>query len=124
MRRFNPILLAFLSLTVPVAGQQLIQLANDLNRPLLATHAGDGSGRLFIVEQSGRVRIYQNGELLPTPFLDVSNRVAGIEGEGGLLGLAFHPDHENNGRFYIYYFTEPPRRTRCLPSTGSVRLQT
>lgn len=64
------------------------------------THAGDG--RLFIAEQGGRISIYQNGALLPTPFLDISAEVAGCN-ECGLLGLAFHPDYANNGQFFVNY---------------------
>jgi len=77
-------------------------VAGGLEAPLLATHAGDGSGRLFVLEQVGRIRIVQDGELRPEPFLDVSDRlVAG--GEQGLLGLAFHPAFATNGRFFVNY---------------------
>ena len=58
--------------------------------------------RLFIVEQFGQVRIFVNGTVLPTPFLDI-HVVVSCCGEQGLLGLAFHPDYANNGFFYVYY---------------------
>lgn len=58
--------------------------------------------RLFIVEQEGRIRIFKNGVLLATPFLDISARVI-YGGERGLLSLAFDPAYATNGRFYVYY---------------------
>ncbi len=82
---------------------------SGLSRPVFLTHAGDGSGRVFILEQAGRVRVVDaEGNLLPTPFLDVSHLTTGGTSGGderGLLGLAFHPDFENNGKFYINYVT-------------------
>jgi len=77
-------------------------VTDGLRNPLYVTHAGDGSGRLFVVEQPGRVRIVENGRLLETPFLEISSRVRS-GGEQGLLGLAFHPDYRRNGRFIINY---------------------
>ncbi|MGH7165147.1 MAG: PQQ-dependent sugar dehydrogenase, partial [Nitrospiraceae bacterium] len=64
-------------------------VTDGLRDPLYVTHAGDGSGRLFVVEQTGRIRIVENGRLRETPFLDISSRVRS-GGERGLLGLAFH----------------------------------
>ena len=72
-------------------------------RPLHLTHAGDGSNRLFVVEQGGIIRIIQNGEGLEQPFLDVSSLIARDNYMQGLLGLAFHPDYQINGWFYISY---------------------
>ena len=81
---------------------ELEKIASGLEAPLLATHAGDGSGRLFVVEQVGHIRIVENGRLVSDPFLDVSDlTVAG--GEQGLLGLAFHPDFARDRRFFINY---------------------
>lgn len=72
-------------------------------QPLLLTHAGDGSGRLFVVEQDGLIRVLENGSTLEQPFLDLTAQV-GIEGnEQGLLGLAFHPNYAQNGFFYVDY---------------------
>ncbi len=80
---------------------------NGLDRPVFITHAGDGSGRLFIIEQEGAIRVVDaNDNLLPTPFLDIDPLVVGGTSGGderGLLGLAFHPDYENNGLFYVNY---------------------
>jgi glucose/arabinose dehydrogenase len=87
---------------------ELEPLAAGLTAPLGVTHAGDGSGRQFITEQSGQIRIVQDGNLLPTPFLDVSAKLPELNpsfDERGLLGLAFHPRYEQNGRFFIRYST-------------------
>ncbi len=78
-------------------------IAQGLDQPIQLTHAGDGSGRLFIVEQPGYIQIIQNGEILSTPFLNVSTHIITTSWEQGLLGLAFHPDYETNGLFYIDY---------------------
>lgn len=79
------------------------QIAGGLSRPLDVQNAGDGSGRLFILEKPGRIRIFQNGQLLGTPFIDISDRVRAAGNEQGLLGLAFHPAYEQNGFFYVNY---------------------
>ncbi|MCW5875224.1 MAG: PQQ-dependent sugar dehydrogenase [Anaerolineales bacterium] len=72
-------------------------------QPLLVTHAGDGSGRLFVVEQHGMIHVVENGQRLATPFLDIRYAVGSEGNEQGLLGLAFHPDFESNGYFYVNY---------------------
>lgn len=85
------------------------EVASGLDRPLFLTNAGDGSGRLFIGEQGGRIMILNAaGALSDTPFLDVSSLLSsdvfgGGYTERGLLGLAFHPDYVTNGQFFIYY---------------------
>jgi len=63
----------------------------------------DGSGRLFVLEKTGRIRILQNGQLVETPFLDITDRVNASSNEMGLLGLAFHPNFSQNGFFYVNY---------------------
>jgi glucose/arabinose dehydrogenase len=81
-----------------------IELINDsLTFPVNVTGAGDGSGRLFVVEKAGKIRIVDNGTLLTDPFLDISSLVETGGNEQGLLGLAFEPDYSNNGFFYIDY---------------------
>jgi glucose/arabinose dehydrogenase len=77
-------------------------IASGLERPVQVIHAGDGSGRLFVVEQPGRIQIVQDGTTLSQPFLDVTDLVL-YGGERGLLGLAFHPDYPSNGYFYVNY---------------------
>ncbi len=66
---------------------------SGLERPVDLQHAGDGSGRLFIIEKVGRIRILGDGGLVEIPFLDISGRVDNGGNEQGLLGLAFHPDY-------------------------------
>jgi hypothetical protein len=81
-------------------------VVSGLSQPLFLT-APSGDSRLFVIEREGRIRIVGNGTLLPTPFLDISDKV-GTSGERGLLGLAFHPEYDDNGRFFIYYATDGP----------------
>lgn len=66
-------------------------------------NAGDGSGRLFTLEKVGRIRIVRNEALADIPFLDISDRVGSSASEQGLLGLAFHPNYEENGLFFVNY---------------------
>ena len=86
----------------PFATIQIQSVASGFASPVTVTNAGDGSGRLLIVEQFGRIQIFVNGTVFPTPFLDI-HEVVSCCGEQGLLGLAFHPDYANNGFFYVYY---------------------
>jgi hypothetical protein len=83
-----------------------------LEKPVVVTHAGDGSGRLFIAQQTGQIRVYNGVELLPLPFLDLSSMVSTGQ-EQGLLGLAFHPNYETNGFFFVN-FTDPSGDTRIV----------
>jgi glucose/arabinose dehydrogenase len=63
----------------------------------------DGSGRLFVIEKVGRIRIIQDAQLLQASFLDITDRVGSSGNEQGLLGLAFHPQYAQNGRFFVNY---------------------
>lgn len=87
--------------TIP-ADVTLDSTITGLAAPVAARHAGDGSGRLFIVEQDGRIRIWDGAQLLATPFLDITDRT-NASGERGLLGVDFHPDFSTNGRFYVNF---------------------
>jgi len=78
-----------------------LQVASGLQRPV--DLQADGSGRLFVIEKNGRIRILQNGQVLPDPFLDITDRVNDNSNEMGLLGLAFHPNYAQNGFFYVNY---------------------
>ena len=80
----------------------LVKVASGLSQPVFVTSAKDGTGRLFIVEKTGRIRIYRGGSVLATPFLDLSAAVS-TGGEQGLLGLAFHPAYRTNRKFYVDY---------------------
>jgi hypothetical protein len=81
---------------------ELDLVAGGLNRPLGLVDAEDGSARLFVIEQGGRVRVILDGAVLAQPFLDLSNAVSCC-GERGLLGLAFHPSYATNGFFFVNY---------------------
>jgi len=95
-------------------------VASNLTSPTVLTHAGDGSGRIFVAEQTGQILIVDSNQtLLPVPFMDLSDKMtnltvftafgntnAGLNpfyDERGLLGLAFHPTYASNGRFFVYY---------------------
>ncbi len=75
---------------------------SGFDSPVDVTNAGDGSGRLFVVEQAGRIRLIKDGVLVERPFLDITGRIAS-GGERGLLGLAFHPDYPSDPRFFVDY---------------------
>ena len=84
------------------AAVQLTPVVSGLSSPIFVGHAGDGSNRLFIVEQGGRIKVLQPGDSVPIVFLDISGKTA-ASGERGLLGLAFHPQYSTNGRFFVFY---------------------
>jgi glucose/arabinose dehydrogenase len=84
------------------AGARLQQIASGLSSPLYLTTAPGDPSRLFIVEQTGAIRIIKDGTLLPAPFLDISGEIL-VGGEQGLLGLAFDPEYASNGRFVVHY---------------------
>ena len=75
---------------------------SGFRQPVLLTHAGDNSGRAFVVELPGRVRVIDGGKVLTKPFLDISSRVS-TGGERGLFSVAFPPDYVTSGRFYVDY---------------------
>jgi glucose/arabinose dehydrogenase len=78
-----------------------ILITDGLQKPLDLAHTGDD--RLFVVEQPGTIRIIQDGQVLPIPFLDIRDRVNDNASERGLLGMAFHPNYDENGFFYLNY---------------------
>ena len=111
MRDMTAILcLSVLSLAAPFAPQaraaapaiKLEAVAQLEPSPISISNAADGSGRLFILLKAGQIVIYSDGVVLPVPFLDITDRVSDVN-EQGLLGLAFHPNYADNGRFYVYY---------------------
>jgi glucose/arabinose dehydrogenase len=79
-----------------------------LDFPVDIADPGDGSGRLFVAERAGRIRVVSGTTLLPAPFLDISALVQSGQSEQGLLGLAFDPDYANTGAFYVNYTTSAP----------------
>src|SRR5215216_927639 len=83
---------------------QLVKVAGGLVDPINITNAGDGSGRLFVIERVGRIRIIdQGGNLLAEPFLDIQENVKTDFLDQGLLGAAFPPDYASSGLFYVLY---------------------
>jgi len=98
-------------ITAAFGAVEIQSIATGLSRPVFVTSAGDGSGRLFIVEQEGRIKVLQLGSATPTVFLDLRDRVRSEGLEQGLLGLAFHPDFSLNGRFFVNYTRRKDGRT-------------
>jgi len=88
------------------------------DRPVLVTHAGDGSNRVFVVEQAGTVRVLPNDQEAEETrvFFDINARVVykDKENEEGLLGLAFHPNYKQNGEFFLYYTTQSAPHTSVI----------
>jgi len=85
---------------------ELTVVAQGFNTPTVLTHPNDGTNRLFVADQIGKIYIIEDGTLLQAPFLDISNNLVSpfiLYDERGLLGLAFHPNYNDNGKFYVYY---------------------
>jgi glucose/arabinose dehydrogenase len=84
----------------------------EFNNPVFLTHADDSIDRIFIVEQPGIIQVFPNNSnaLLTKEYLNITDRVSS-GGEKGLLGLAFHPNYETNGYFYVNYTADNPLRT-------------
>lgn len=109
--RFVVALLATFTCQFALAGGPPIDvnlqlITDEITRPVAVRHANDNSGRLFVVSQPGRIFIIQDGELLQTPFLDIDPLVNGGTSGGderGFLGVAFHPEYAENGRFFVNY---------------------
>jgi glucose/arabinose dehydrogenase len=99
------------------ANIRLVDVADGLQNPLYVTHAQDDSGRMFIVEQAGRIWVMENGSVLESPFLDLSDIVSQdvLNGysERGLLGLVFSPNYAEDGTFWVNY-TDNTRGTTYI----------
>jgi len=87
-----------------------VELAARFQTPLAITNAADGSGRVFVTEQSGIIRILSGTSVLERPFLDIRNLVL-AGGERGLLSVAFHPEYARNGFFFVNYTERPGGHT-------------
>src|SRR5688500_4608219 len=85
----------------------------SFTRPVDLQHAGDNSNRIFVVEQAGIISVFPNDPEVSEKkdFLDIREKVDDQGNEEGLLGLAFHPDYETNGYFYVNYTAANPNRT-------------
>jgi glucose/arabinose dehydrogenase len=88
--------------TNPLAAIRLETVASGLESPVDVVASDDGTGRIFVVEQGGRIRVVRGGDLVEQPFLDISERLTS-GGERGLLGLALHPDFPDDPRFFVDY---------------------
>lgn len=82
---------------------QMVKLAGDLIDPINVASAKDGSGRLFIVERPGFIRIFKDGKVQKKPFLDISETTVSSFLEQGLYDIEFHPKFKENGKFYVHY---------------------
>jgi glucose/arabinose dehydrogenase len=90
--------------SIPDPGQyEWVLAASGFSQPVGLEYAPDGSGRLFVLEQPGVIRLIEDGQAVNTPFLDIRDRVDSSASEQGLLGLAFHPNYQENGYFFINY---------------------
>jgi len=116
LRNTGFLLMLLALLSFPLFSQVQIEVAFpnlSFTRPVDLQHPGDGSDRIFVVEQQGIIYTFQNDSntSIKTTFLDIRDRVDDSSNEEGLLGLAFHPDYENNGYFYVNYTATNPNRT-------------
>jgi len=87
----------------PWAKIKLTPFLSGFKFPVYLTNAGDGSGRIFVVEKAGLIRVIKDGKISDEPFLDIVDRVRSSDSETGLLSVAFHPDYKVNGRFFVNY---------------------
>ena len=97
---------------------RLEQIATGIENPVFLTHANDGSGRLFVILQEGKVLIMKGGSIFSEPFLDITEEVEDLAGgfsEMGLLGFAFHPDYIQNSKVYAFY-----SHTKLDDNTGHI----
>lgn len=117
----------------PLPAINIELVADGFEQPVYLTHAGDGSGRLFVVERAGRVRVIQNGAVQPDSFLDITGLVQSKGQEQGLLSVAFHPNFPQDRRVYVDYtnnkgdtviarYQTTPDLRAIDPATGQILL--
>jgi len=87
----------------PWVGVKLIRYHSGFKLPVYLANAGDGTGRIFVVEKAGRIMVIKDGKTLEEPFLDIIHKVRSKGGEQGLFSVAFHPRYNENGRFFVNY---------------------
>ncbi|MGC9308360.1 MAG: PQQ-dependent sugar dehydrogenase [Thermoplasmatota archaeon] len=105
-RSYRAFILFFYVIPLPEVSVGLETVADGFTAPVCLEDPVDGEARFYVAEQSGAIKIIENGDVLDEPFLDLSDKLVNLNAaydERGLLGLAFHPDYESNGRFYVYY---------------------
>ncbi len=106
-----------------------LQSVGRFQQPVYVTFAPGDTRRIYVVEQGGRIRVVRGGRVAGAPFLDIRSQVS-AGGEAGLLGLAFPPDHQRSGRFYVYFtdrggdqrLVEFRRRSADRADAGSARV--
>jgi glucose/arabinose dehydrogenase len=111
-------MLLMLVFLASASGAHAVQLVNayphlTFSKPLFLTHPGDGTDRIFVVQQTGLIKVFPNDSTVTTTttFLNVSAKISSSGGEEGLLGLTFHPNYRQNGYFYVDYTAPNPLRT-------------
>src|SRR6185369_5813799 len=106
--RLCPLVVVLGALATNAGAQQLkaTQIATGLSNPIATRSAPGDVHRLFVVNRQGSILVIKDGLLLATPFLNIQSLVL-MSGEGGLLGLAFHPDYAANGRFFVSFTSNP-----------------
>ena len=87
----------------PWANVKLTPFESGFELPVYLANAGDGSGRVFVVEKAGRIKVIKDGKTLEEPFLDIVRKVGSKGSEQGLFSVAFHPRYSENGRFFVNY---------------------
>jgi glucose/arabinose dehydrogenase len=103
IKHFALAVLFSLLLCSTVQAQRLEPFSSGFKKPVSITHAGDGSGRLFVIEQGGLIKVISGGKVNDHPFLDLRDVVSPSTGERGLFDLAFHPDYRTNGQLLVHY---------------------
>src|SRR5574341_2656703 len=91
------------TLVKPWATIELKSIASGFREPTYLTNAKDGSGRIFVVEKKGQIKVIKDGVVLPEPFIDIASQVRSKGSEQGLFSVAFHPRYKENGRFFVNY---------------------
>ena len=111
-------LTALVILSVRSGSAQTVSLVKafpqlTFNTPVFLTHAGDGTNRIFVVQQDGNILVFPDDSSVAAArtFLHITPKLSAVSGEEGLLGLAFHPQYGTNGYFYVNYTAPNPLRT-------------
>ncbi len=105
-RSYRGFVLLFYTAMLPEVSVGLETVAEGFTAPVAMADPPDGEARFYVAEQDGVISVVEDGEVLDEPFLDLSDRLVDLNpayDERGLLGLAFHPNYGDNGRFYVYY---------------------
>jgi len=109
MTRFLPLLALALAVpATPTSAQiQVIEIADGFTHPTAIEQPAGDSTRLYVAEKRGKIKVIENGAVLPTPFLDLGPRIESTA-QSGLLGMTMHPDFVSNGRMFVFYVTPEP----------------